>query len=141
MKVNIYTDASTLLHKDNLSGIGVVVCIEGQVHESFGKHLGATDSATAEILGIYAGLSRAKALCKETDEIVLVRICCDCKPALDLACGEGTTQNKATHMILEKIDELCMQIPCPVEFQWVKAHNGNKFNEMADQLAYEHAHN
>ena len=29
---------------------------------------------------------------------------------------------------------------CPVEYQWVRAHNGNEYNEMADELAYEHAH-
>ena len=87
--MNIYTDASTLLHKDNLSGIGVVVCIEGQVHESFGKHLGATDSATAEFIGIYAGLKQARELCKATDEITLVRICCDCKPARTLPVEMG----------------------------------------------------
>ncbi len=137
--MNVYTDASTLLHNGGLSGIGVVVCIEGQVYETMGKHLGVVDSATAEVIGILAGLKLAKGLSKGA-EISLVRICCDCKPALDLACGEGTTSNYTTHLILEKIDEVAMQIPCPVEFQWVKAHNGNKFNEMADQIAYEHAH-
>ena len=40
--------------------------------------------------------------------------------------------------ILEKIDELVFAISCPVEYQWVKAHNGNEYNEMADEL-YEHA--
>jgi ribonuclease HI len=139
LKVNVYTDASTLLHNGGLSGIGVVVCIEGQVHETLGKHLGVVDSATAEVIGILAGLKQARDLSRVA-EVTLVRICCDCKPALDLACGDGVTSNNTTHLVLEKIDEISMQIPCPVEFQWVKAHNGNKFNEMADQLAYEHAH-
>lgn len=139
MKVNVYTDASTLLHDGGVSGIGIVVCIDGQVHETLGKHLGVMDSATAEVVGILVGLKQARDLSKLA-EVDLVRICCDCRPALDLACGEGATNNHTTHLILEKIDEIVMQIPCPVEFQWVKAHNGHKFNEMADQIAYLHAH-
>ena len=41
---------------------------------------------------------------------------------------------------IEKIDELTFLLDCPIEYQWVRAHNGNHYNEMADELAYEHAH-
>ena len=45
-------------------------------------------------------------------------------------------------MIANKLDELSMSLDAPVEFQWVKSHNGNHYNEIADGIAaYEHAHN
>lgn len=117
-----------------------MLCIEGQVHETMGKFIGKVDTVSAELVAMIVGLQAAKTLSREA-EVDLVRICSDCQPALDLACGEGVTRNPATHALLEKIDEICMEIPCSVEFQWVRGHNGNVFNEMADQLAYEHAHN
>jgi ribonuclease HI len=60
-----------------------------------------------------------------------------------LACGETSLHSNSTEeavQIVEKIDALSFDLSCPVDYQWVRAHNGNEYNEMADELAYEHAH-
>jgi ribonuclease HI len=69
----------------------------------------------------------------------LVRIISDCTAALDLASGEGRSDNKEIGDLLEILDELSVEITCPIEFQWVKAHSNHRMNDLADYLAYHHA--
>lgn len=143
MIVTIYTDASTLHQQDSRSGIGVVVTMFGEVYQTVGMYVGKGLSNTeAETLAILIGLKKARDIDK-VDELHLVRICSDCIPAIDLANGDAHLKESATNeviQIVEKIDELVFSMSCPVEYQWVRAHNGNEYNEMADELAYEHAH-
>jgi len=142
MILNIYTDASTLVHDDNLSGVGVVVTIDGEIFKTIGQHVGYMNIIDAELIAMVIGLKEAEDVCSASQEpVTLIRIISDCMSALDLATGEGTTKSDLTWQILDKIDDLCNRIDTPIEFQWVKAHNGNQYNEIADSLAYEHAHN
>lgn len=140
MIITIYTDASTLKDQDNRSGIGLVVTMFGEVYKTVGMYVGKLNNTNAELLGILLALKEAREL-DEIDDIHVVRICCDCIPAIDLACGDSqvSVDNQEGASIIEKIDELSFAISCPIEYQWVKAHNGNPYNEMADELAYEHA--
>jgi len=140
MILNIYTDASTLIHDRSQSGIGVVVTFLGEVFKTVGIYIGTCSSTEAELIAILQGLTEASELC-ESMEVSKVRIISDCEPALDLAVGDKETHNEEIFGILEMIDTACMEIHCDVEFQWVKAHNNNKFNDLADKIAYDHAHN
>ena len=143
MIVTIYTDASTLHQRGARSGIGIVVTLFGEVYKTVGMYVGQGLSNTeAETLAILIGLKEARDI-DNVDELHLVRICSDCIPAIDLANGDATLKEstpKEVIQIVEKIDELVFSMSCPVEYQWVRAHNGNEYNEMADALAYEHAH-
>ena len=140
MIITIYSDASTLKDQNNRSGIGLVVTMFGEVYKTVGMYVGALNNTNAELLGILLALKEAREI-DEIDEVHLVRVCCDCIPAIDLACGDSqvSVHNQEGARILEKIDELTFAMSCPIEYQWVKSHNGNEYNEMADELAYEHA--
>ncbi len=142
MIVTLYSDASTLPKQGFRSGIGIVVTMFGEVYKTVGMYVGKMNNIDAELMGILIALKEAREI-EQVEQVNLVRICCDCIPAMDLACGDASLTRKSTKeaaMILEKIDELTFSLGCPVEYQWVRAHNGNHYNEMADDLAYEHAH-
>lgn len=143
MILNIYTDASTLVDQGNVSGIGVVVTFDNEIYKTIGQHVGETNIIDAELFAMVVALKEAKEIVElmESEPVTLVRIISDCMPALDIAVGDGAPKNKITWAIANKIDELHMALDIPVEFQWVKAHNGNYYNEIADGIAYEHAHN
>ena len=142
MIVTIYTDASTLPEQDSRSGIGVIVTLFGEIYKTVGMYVGkGLDNTQAELLAILMGLKEARDIDK-ADDLHLVRICSDCIPAIDLAYGDSQVKEsspKEVSRMVEKIDELVFSMSCPVEYQWVRAHNGNHYNEMADELAYEHA--
>jgi len=142
MIVTVYCDASTLPDYDDRSGIGVIVTLFGEVYKTIGMYVGKLRNTDAELMGILIALKEARDV-DRVHKIDLVRVCCDCIPAMDLAVGEVHITSKdrvEATKILEKIDELTFAMSCPVEYQWVRAHNGNKYNELADELAYEHAH-
>jgi ribonuclease HI len=141
MIVTVYCDASTLPDYDDRSGIGVIVTLFGEVYKTIGMYVGELRNTDAELLGILMALKEAREVDK-VDTVNLVRVCCDCIPAIDLAVGDAqivSADRVEASRILEKIDELTFAMSCPVEYQWVRAHNGNKYNELADELAYEHA--
>ena len=140
MNINVYTDASVLTQQGNKSGIGIVVTIQGEIYKTVGQYIGRTDIVTAELLAILMGLKEARDVAKHLD-LDVIRICSDCIPALDMATGDSSPQKNETQMIAEKIDEICFGLDADVDFQWIRSHNGNKYNEMADQIAYEHAQN
>ena len=140
MNLDIYTDASSLTHDDSKSGIGVVVCMYGRIFKTVGMYVGKMSSTEAEIMGILQGLREAEMI-QANASVSRVSIICDCLPALDLVVGESQAQSDDIQEMLEAIDESCIEPDCSVVFQWVKSHNNNEFNEMADKIAYEHAHN
>lgn len=143
MILNIYTDASTLTDQNNASGIGVVITFDDEVYKTIGQHIGELNITDAELFAMVVALKEAKEVVSilEQDPVTLVRIISDCMSALDIAVGDGAPKSNTTWLIANKLDELSMAIDSPIEFQWVKAHNGNHYNEIADSIAYEHAHN
>lgn len=72
-------------------------------------------------------------------DVELVRICSDCIPALDLALGESRSDSEGIGELLEILEGATEEIPCEVEFQWVRGHSNHKMNDLADHLAYHHA--
>ena len=143
MILNIYTDASTLTDQNNASGIGVVITFDNEIFKTIGQHVGQLKVMDAELFAMTVALKEAKEVIEvlEEEQVTLVRIISDCMSALDIAVGDGEPKTEVTWMIANKLDELSMSLDAPVEFQWVKSHNGNHYNEIADGIAYEHAHN
>lgn len=142
MILNIYTDASTIGKDQDTSGIGVVVTFDNEIFKTIGQHLGNIKITDAELFAMVVALKEAKEVIDVLDSpVTLIRVISDCMAALDIAVGDGEPKHEVTWLISNKLDELHHQIDVPIEFQWVRAHNGNYYNEIADNLAYEHAHN
>ena len=139
MTINCYTDASCVpISNGNISAIACVVVINGskKVLSVSGRAIGDFKSSTAELIAICYGLDEARKTCKDIDlKPSLVRICSDCLPALDLCVGEAEASNGEDLRVLENIRELSERFKT-VEFQWVRSHSNNKFNELADTVAY-----
>ena len=98
--------------------------------------MGDFDSRIAELIAICYGLDEAARICNDLDiDVELLRICSDCQSALDLCVGETEPNTEEDARILDSIRNLSSKFKI-VEFQWVRAHAYNKFNEMADTIAY-----
>lgn len=129
--VDIYTDGS---HKNGFGGWGVVIP-EG---EHKGVLYGFANNTTSNRMEIQAVIEALIA----TDEEPLV-IYTDSRYVSDGVTNwlanwkrwgwqkvNGKLKNKDLWMVVDKLIE-----GRNVEVNWIKAHNGNEFNELADHLA------
>ena len=136
----MYTDASVLIDEDNEAGVGIVVyCTEyKRIIHSSGIYINRVDGpTTAELVAIIYGINEVKRVIEDGSyNPKLVRIISDCTSALDLAAGDGGTDDECISELLEILDETSTDVSCPIEYQWVKAHSNHKMNDIADYLAY-----
>jgi len=136
---NFYTDASTInSNYGSSSGIAVVVVNidEQRMIFSIGKTIDVGNNIEAELKAIELALISGHSLLKEDD---LIRICSDCEPALEIAEGDVISYKKELREVGESIDQIIKDYRCDIEFQWVRGHADNEFNNMTDYLAYHHA--
>lgn len=143
MTYNVYTDASVMVNDDFRAGVGVAIyCNETKsIEMSVGFNIGdAPNSTIAELTAIIYGLIHMGRYLKDSNKTAtLVRVCSDCTAAIDLASGQGQSDDKSTLEILSILDNLLAKVDYDIQFQWVKGHSGHKMNEITDQLAYWHA--
>ena len=136
MTYNIYTAASVIVNDDFRAGVGLTIyCNETKsIEMSVGFNIGdAPNSTLAELTAIIYGLIHMGRYLKDSNKSAkLVRVCSDCTSAIDLASGEGQSDDKSLEDTLSRVDY-------DVQFQWVKGHSGHRMNEISDQLAYWHA--
>lgn len=124
----IYTDGAC----NNFSPFGeggssyVILMRDKQIEKSGSKQLLNTTNNRAELHGILSGLYNAP-----DDSIIL--ICSDSRYAINVLDGTYPNAEKNRDLI-----DLCLseiRKKKQVYFEWVKGHNGNKYNELADSLA------
>ena len=69
MILNIYTDASTLTHLNNASGIGVVVTFDNEIYKTIGQHVGELSIGDAELFAMVVALKEAKEIIPLMEQI------------------------------------------------------------------------
>ena len=133
--INCYTDGST---REGHSGASVVMVSMPPHNEHFligvvGYYMGEESSPImAELYAMKLALCEIISLDSNPRHL---RICSDCQSAVDLVIGNSTSDIDRINDILEEIDELVEKL-IKVEFQWVRGHNGNQYNEIAASVAY-----
>lgn len=140
MSINCYTDASCHPKETgNVSAVACVVVVNGskKILSVNGRAIGDFKSSTAELIAICYGLDETARICEDLGlPLDLVRVCSDCESALDLCVGDSEPSSEEAHRILESIRRISLRFRV-VEFQWVRAHANNRYNELADSVAYQ----
>jgi len=128
MVVEIYTDGSCLL---NPNGPGAWAYI---INEKDGFLLidsGGEISTTNNRMELKAVIEVLKVI----DNEIEYKIFSDSQ--LTINCAIGKWKRKANLDLWSEYDKYIKYKK--VIFEWVKAHNGNKYNEMVDKIAYDEA--
>ena len=122
--VEIYTDGSCLKNSGGCPGGWAFIMIleDIEYHVS-----GNNDSTTNNRMELQAVIE-AITFSQENDSY---KIYTDSQ--LVLQCAKGNWKRKANLDLWQIYDKA--SIGKNIEWQWVKAHNGNKYNELVDKLA------
>lgn len=126
-KVLIYADGSCLKNgsAESQAGAGVVLMTEdGGRIKLKASYLGALTNQKAEILACAVGLESLKKPCK-------VKIFSDSKYVVETMLG--TNRMKSNREFWERLIKSCLTHK--IEWNWVRGHSGNPFQETADRLS------
>ena len=124
MKVEIYTDGACH-NNPGPAGIGAVLKC-GNVTKVMADSIGEATNNIAELTAIRNSLLAIK------DKTVDITLYSDSTYAINMI-TKGWKAKKNQELILEII-ELTKEFS-NLEFKWVRAHNGDTWNELADKLA------
>ena len=129
--MDIYTDGAC--HSSTkIGGIGVVFTKNNQIIYTFNKKFTDTTNNRMEILAIIYALH---AISKPID---IINIYSDSQYAIGCI-TKNWTRKKNTDLwqLFDKVYSKAKTL-CPnIQFNWVKGHNINEFNNIADKLAVE----
>lgn len=126
-KVLIYADGSCLKNGslEAQAGAGVVLMTEdGQRIKLKASYLGALTNQKAEILACAVGLESLKKPCE-------VKIFSDSKYVVETMLG--TNRMKSNREFLERLIKACLTHK--IEWNWMRGHSGNPFQETSDRLS------
>lgn len=125
--VEIYTDGSCLKNPGGPSGSGVVMIYKQNVKViSYG--IGESTNNIAELVAIQKALEAVKADKRHYPMIIYT----DSKYAIGVLTGKMKASKNVE--LIHEIRAILLKFP-DVQFEWVKGHSGNKWNEVADRLA------
>lgn len=126
-KILIYADGSCLRNgsRDAQAGAGVVLLTEDRGRIKLKAcYLGALTNQKAEILACAVALESLKMPCR-------VRIFSDSKYVVETM--RGLNRMKSNREYWNRLVEACLTHE--IEWNWVRGHNGNRFQETADRLS------
>lgn len=133
--VVIYTDGSCNNHDHSRGGYGLVVIRGDEIRQYCGGSYFNTTSARMELTGVVRGLEKVK-------EGEFVKVYCDNQYVVhSLEKGwifKWQMQNFRARKNCDLLKLLLKQytrLKGQVVFEWVRGHNGDEYNEIADQLA------
>lgn len=126
--VEIYTDGSCLKNPNGPSGSGVIMIYKGRARV-LSYSLGDSTNNRAELMAI----KKALEVIKPDKRHFPIIFYTDSKYAIGVLTGKMKAAKNLD--IIEETRQMLLNFP-QVEFKWVKGHNGNRWNEVADRLAF-----
>lgn len=129
--IEIYTDGSCKPTNPGPAGYGYVIIVDGKVHSSGGNYIGEATNNIAEVKAIEHVLEVIKNAGWDWESMTLYT---DSQYAVGLF-----TKNwkpKVNVELINKVKSELENFPNLV-IKWVRGHDGNEFNEMADGFAKE----
>lgn len=129
--MNIYTDGAC--HSSTkIGGIGVVFTKNNQIIYKFSKQFTDTTNNRMEILAIIYALH---AISKPID---IINIYSDSQYALGcITKNWSRKKNTDLWQLFDKVYSKAKTLCSNIQFNWVKGHDINEFNNVADKLAVE----
>ena len=129
MEIKVYTDGSCKPTNPGPAGFGYVILVDGEVLSSGGDFIGSGTNNIAEVKAIQYSLTLLKSVGFEKESISLYT---DSQYAVGLF-----TKGWKPRANVELINSVKEQLKdfSNLEIVWVRGHNGDQYNEMADSLA------
>lgn len=130
-KLECYTDGAFSPLR-NTGGIGLVFLLNGKKVYTFNKKIENTTNNKCELIAVITALN---AISKPVDSITIYT---DSQYIIGCA-TKGWKRKKNIELwdkydkVLSKVSSLCSSI----SFEWVKGHDENEYNNLADKLAVE----
>lgn len=130
MKWTAYTDGSCKTSTKE-GGLGIVILKGDEIFKMYSKRYKDVTNQKMELGAIIIALSIIQKLADVDDEIEIVS---DSAYALGCSQHPEWKVNK-NHLLRYKLNDVINSTKQSITFTWVKGHNGNKYNEIADGLA------
>lgn len=130
--INIYTDGSCINNKGGWAYI--IVAGEDKIISNSGRSLNTTNNRM-ELTACLKAIEKVIELGYNHDNCILYT---DSQYVITTVCGDRKFFQTNQDLISLVRDKKCF---VNIEFKWVKAHNGNWFNESVDIMARQKAQN
>lgn len=131
MSFSLYTDGSAQPNPGPCGCGAVMLDPKGEVVWTLSEFLCEGTNNIGELFAILRGVSRAMEM-----GITALHVHSDSELSVQLLKGEKQTKKEHLLYLVQRIQKLLLKkTSMKVEFSWVKAHVGHKWNEMADRLA------
>jgi len=125
----IYTDGSCLKNPNGPGGWAFCIVNNDDTYSCMSGSDSNTTNNRMELTAVIEALN----MIQEKECIIYT------DSLLTLSCAQNIWKRKANLDLWLKYDKLSKNRK--INYQWVKAHNGNKYNEIVDSLAYQAAKN
>lgn len=124
----VYTDGA-FSSKLNSGGIGIVILNDNKLVYTYSKQFKDTTNQRMEVIAVIYALNMLK-------DATSLKIITDSMYVIGCASlNWKIKKNKALWKVFNKYYKNMLDSGCKIEFQHVKGHNGDQYNEMCDKLA------
>ena len=128
---SLYTDGSAQPNPGPCGSGAVMLDPNGNIVWTLSEFLGDGTNNVGELFAILRGVSRAMEM-----GVTTLQVFSDSEMSVHLLTGEKQTKKEHLMYLVQRIQKLLLKKESmKVDFSWVKAHAGHKWNEMADRLA------
>lgn len=132
--LTVYTDGAYSSAR-NQGGVGIVFVKNDEIIYEYSKCIQKTTNNRCELIAVIKAL---QAISKPIDSLVIYSdsqyVVCSINK------GWQRKKNKDLWSIFDRFYEQAQQYCSDIKFEWVKGHENNEINNLADKLAVEASH-